>query len=87
MTDRDSQHWYSPQQVADALGTTPETVRAWCADGTLPAVAVGSGRRRRHWRIAPGWADVLVERSRPTPATRANGRRRRRTERDLLKFY
>lgn len=32
--------WLTPQQVAEELGVSVDTVRRWCHAGTLPAIVV-----------------------------------------------
>lgn len=41
--------WLSPEQYAEDVGTTPQSVRTWCRKGELNAESTPSG-----WRIRRG---------------------------------
>lgn len=49
--------WWTPAQVGDLLGASPDTVRRWCAAGRLPGYRTPGG----HWRIpAAALAEALA---------------------------
>ena len=43
-------------EVAELLRVSEQTVRRWCADGTLPALKLG-----RRWRVSRGRLDELIQ--------------------------
>ena len=50
---------YSPEEVAQMLGVTPNAVRGWLRVGTLPAFKFG-----KVWRIKETDLEAFVEKSR-----------------------
>lgn len=50
---------YSPEEVAEMLGVTPNAVRGWLRDGVMPAFKFG-----KVWRIKEADLEAFVEKSR-----------------------
>lgn len=54
---------YTAADVADILGFTPKTIRAWCARGVFPgAQKFPDDTPRAEWRIPPGDVETLKRR-------------------------
>lgn len=55
---------YTPADVANLLGFTPKTIRAWCAKGVFPgARKFPDDAPRSEWRIPPADVEALRRKS------------------------
>ena len=72
---------FTPPQVAERYGVSPDTVRRWIVEGTLKAVSVGKGTRPRY-RIS----ETALREFDALRATRVAPKQQRRRKRkpDLL---
>lgn len=59
-TKTDPRQHLTPEQVADLVQFSADTVRAWCASGKLRARKVGGA-----WRVRPADLDAFLEREGP----------------------
>lgn len=59
----------SPEQVAAALGATPNTVRRWIREGDIPGYRVGAGTKSGWFVVKSELIEVLISRrNQPLPA-------------------
>jgi excisionase family DNA binding protein len=75
------------RQVADRLGlVTADAVLRLIHRGDLPAANVSSGPGRPTWRIDPADLAAFIAARRTRPAV-AGGRRLRRSQSEVIRFY
>ncbi len=53
MKHEPEQNLWTPKRVSQYLGVSVNSVYAWAADGTIPAILVAEGPRKRTWRFDP----------------------------------
>ena len=57
--------YYTVDEAAKILKTTPRTIRRWCKDGTLAGAAQPGGSRRLGWRIPRAGVETVSLLKRP----------------------
>jgi len=53
MKRKPGQNLWTPKRVSRYLDVSVNSVYAWAADGTIPAILVTEGPRKRTWRFDP----------------------------------
>lgn len=72
---------YSPAQVAQRYGVSPDKVRAWIASGELRAINISARRssRKPRWAITPEALEAFEQQRAAAPPPRRQRRRRKRS--------
>ncbi len=53
MKRKPGQNLWTPKRVSQYLDVSVNSVYAWAADGTIPAILVTEGPRKKTWRFDP----------------------------------